>query len=328
LRFFAKFCSFICKSKSEASMRQISKVCNLQRILLQIANRASNDRMIRTDALLILCHFDRFDEPNNVILSVLTLLASMSSTLACYEQFGFALLDCLKNAMAKSSIAQQMAFFDAKGVLTTIRFIEKATPSLTESALSFLLQICANKQFILKIAQHSKEFEEILIKIWRSNKERNVLQTNVHCLVAALDCAIDWRNGHKMDAMLKHFELMQGTEWKAVSQSLAKDEITSFDANNIKLKIEKYEKIKSQIERAGEALKASKDEEAKQNLNDLMQKLNLYKSQTATRQSIKSQNNNKENTILTANIKMSKEEKSKIIAQSLQIDQTMQKVLG
>ena len=62
-------------------------------------------------------------------------------------------------------------------------------------------------------------------------------------------------------------------------------------------------------------------------MHDFMNKLNLYKTQKKERgaQSIK---HSKENTVFAASIKLNKDQKDEIVAKSLQIDETMQKVLG
>ena len=81
------------------------------------------------------------------------------------------------------------------------------------------------------------------------------------------------------------------------------------------------------MKKAADELERQREKESKENMRDLMNKLNLYQAQSKER-GARSIKHSKENSVFAANIKLNKDQKDEIVAKSLQIGETMQKVLG
>ena len=137
---------------------------------------------------------------------------------------------------------------------------------------------------------------------------------------------IDALQQHKITKILNHLQMMEGEEWINLQKELEDEEIelTTFDTIELESKVAKYNGIKSQLSSAEQSLKIIENKELEENLKDLMNKLNFYRTQqrgTSIRQS------NRE-ALLGATIKLNKDQKDEIVAKSLQLDATMRRVLG
>eukprot|EP00486_Rosalina_sp_Unknown_P005314 CAMPEP_0201572344 /NCGR_PEP_ID=MMETSP0190_2-20130828/15530_1 /ASSEMBLY_ACC=CAM_ASM_000263 /TAXON_ID=37353 /ORGANISM="Rosalina sp." /LENGTH=121 /DNA_ID=CAMNT_0047997957 /DNA_START=635 /DNA_END=1000 /DNA_ORIENTATION=- len=119
---------------------------------------------------------------------------------------------------------------------------------------------------------------------------------------------------------------MEGEEWSNLQKELQDEEIelTSFDTIELESKVAKYNKIKSQLSMAEQSLKAIANRELEENMKDLMKKLNLYKTQQHS-QNIRQSN---KEALLGSTIKLNKDQKDELVAKSLQLDETMKRVLG
>ena len=137
---------------------------------------------------------------------------------------------------------------------------------------------------------------------------------------------IDAVQQHKITKILNHLQMMEGEEWSNLQKEFEdeKIELTTFDTIELESKVEKYNGIKSQLSFAEQSLKIIANKELEEDLKDLMNKLNLYRTQqcgTNIRQS------NRE-ALLGSTIKLNKDQKDEIVSNSLQLDATMKRVLG
>lgn len=131
---------------------------------------------------------------------------------------------------------------------------------------------------------------------------------------------------HTVTKILTHLQVMEGIEWNNLQKELGDEgiELTSFDTIELESKIEEYNKIKSQLSTAEQSLKIIADQKLEENMKDLMNKLNLYKSQQSS-QNIRQSN---KEALLGSTIKLNKDQKDEIVAKSLQLDETMRRVFG
>ena len=155
---------------------------------------------------------------------------------------------------------------------------------------------------------------------------------SIYCLYAQLRSFIyseniDPMQQHKITKILNHSHLIEGQEWSILQQQLNEKgvELTTADSAELSSKVNKYNKIKSQLTSAERSLKLVADKKSEDNLHDLMNKLNLYKTQKkGGMQNIK----HPKETVLASTIKLNKDQKDEIVAKSLQLDETMKKVLA
>merc|ERR1712154_201591 len=144
-----------------------------------------------------------------------------------------------------------------------------------------------------------------------TNPMNSRVMASIHCLYDQLNPTfiqqenVDPAQQYKIMKILNHSQLIEGKEWEQLQQELLlnDDKLTSFDHDLLISKVDEYKKIKSQLLSAQNSLKITQEKKLQENLNDLMNKLNCYKSQNdAERHSIRHQQE-REN-VLASTIKL------------------------
>jgi len=218
--------------------------------------------------------------------------------------------------------------------------IEKSSASVVVHSVQLLLPLLSHPL----PCTHNDQVHRlnVVLNAWQKYEHDARVQTSLYCLYRKLQPLLENGGGgggngssdsmdrlqqHQIVKILNHSKLVEGQQWLALKNEFIADgiELTDADAKELTLKIEQYEKLKAQLVLAENSLKTVVAHKVQQNLHALTEKLKLYKAQKNAQ--IYNKQNRKGN-VLTASIKMNKDEKDQMLSKSLQINETMKKVLG
>jgi len=325
-------------------------------LLLQIVNHVSFAQSTRIDAVLIISYLAQLDVEQNpfrqqhaqsITECVCTLLGTLPS-LPIYTQFQHSLLHCLRT-LTNRNPTNQAVLLQQEGIITLlIELMQKSGASIMESVINLLLQLLASesqttvKRQIVSSYNHNR-FQCVLFGIWQKCEEnmQDVMtvrvMTGIHCLYKACSLGanasntdIDAVEKHTVLKILNHCKLMEGKAWMQLQQDVQREaiELTESDSVTLAAKIKNFQNLQSQLALSQSSLQAIKEKKAEHNLHDLMQKLNLFQSQKKKNGGKLSMKQFNKQYLLASTIKLNKDQKDEMVANSLQLNETMNKVLG
>jgi len=289
-----------------------------------------------------------------VLQTVCILLGTLPS-IPLYDALLHALIFCLRSVLRPRMAHNIAVFLNEKGLAMLLRLLRKAQPAVAESALNLILQMIQNKNFASKLAEYSDSDGDVrsqLVRLWTDlERDSDVdtetkarVQRSISCLFLEVqslspkqsaDIECEPRQRHQIERaierIVRHAQLREGEEWTAVYQELltGKDRLRLLKADDqiLREKIESYDTLRAKMRSEEEEMEKRAKREMDENLQELVNKLQLYKAQKKP-VGMRSSTVKPKEYVLAATIKLNKDQKDEIVAGSLQLKETMRKVLG